>query len=83
MTGPGMVLSSPDTLGRKATTMNVAPMQYPTVREATPVICVNEMMPALMMFGTAPVMPASRLAMPPPERRPLDLPEVYGPVVTP
>ena len=49
ITGPGMALSSPDTLGRKATAMNIAPMKYPTLREATPVVRVYETVPGLIM----------------------------------
>ena len=33
--------------------MMMKPMQWPSLRGATPVIWVNEMMPGLMMLGTA------------------------------
>ena len=66
MTGPGMVLSSPDTFGMNAAMMKMHPMQYPTLREATPVIWVNAAVPGWMMLGTAPAIPASRLEAPDP-----------------
>ena len=40
ITGPGMELSSADTFGRKASAISMAPIQYPTLHEATPVVCV-------------------------------------------
>ena len=69
-TGPGMELSSPDTLGRNATRIKMQPMQYPILREATPVIRVNATMPGLMMLGTAPPKPASRFVTPAPASAP-------------
>ena len=70
ITGPGMVLSSPDSLGRNAIAMKMQPMQYPTLREATPVVWVYETAPGLMMLGTVPAMPASRLVAPAPANAP-------------
>ena len=70
ITGPGIELSSPDALGRKARAINMPPMQYPTLREATPVICANDAVPGLMMLGTAPMIPAIRLVAPVPDNAP-------------
>ena len=64
MTGLGMLANRLDALGRNASEMNAPATQYPTLREATPVIWTNETMVRAPMLGGAPARPAIRLPAP-------------------
>ena len=73
ITGPGIVLSRPETFGTNATSMNTAPMTYPILRDATPVICVKATAPGFITSGTPPATPYNRFPMPAPARAPYTL----------